>query len=287
MESQDVFSVDKEIERLGVQNRLLMSVEKPLFESIFSSGSNLSVLDIGCNDGKKTVSLFSNKDISKVVGIEYSPSLARKAETAYGNEKFCFVSLDASEDDFFCSLGSVMTGKGIKSFDCIYLSFVLMHLSDPGRLLSLLSSFLSPGGVIVIVEADDASSTLTGDRDNLLGTFLSILNEDRYSGNRTLGGKLDGLVRASGYDDVTCVCDSIRAGKGEREKKEMIYTTFFSYLEEDVELLLKEDDIALYREWKEWLMKNLPALRALILDDESQISMGMKILAVRRKKNEA
>ncbi len=285
MGDQTVFAVEKEIERLGVQYRLLSSIEKPLFASIFSGRSNLSVLDVGCNDGKKTISLFSDKSIKSVVGIEYNPSLAREAETVRGDDKFFFLSLDASSDDFPSALRSVMEERKIESFDCIYLSFVLMHLSEPGKLLSVLSSFLSTDGVIVIVEADDASSRLTGDSANLLGTFLEILKEDKYSGNRTLGGMLEAISSASGYE-VTRICDSIGAGKGETEKKEMIYTTFFSYLEEDVDLLLTQEDIPLYRNWKKWLLDNLPSLKALILDDKSEISMGMKILALRRK-NEA
>lgn len=283
MEGQCVFQSNKEIERLEVQNRLLSSIEKPLFASLFASRENLCVLDIGCNDGKKTLSLFSNGNIKKVTGIEYNPDLALKAERAYGDAVFRFVSLDASRDDFPLSLSRLMRESSIASYDCIYLSFVLMHLLDPGKLLSSLKDFLSPSGVIVITEADDGTSFLSGDRDGLLSTFLAILRDDRYSGNRTLGGRIERVIRASGYDDVTCVCSSIRAGEGEREKKEMIYTTFFSYLEEDVDLLIAESDSPRFREWKKWLCDNLSALRALIMSDSSEISMGMKILTVRRK----
>lgn len=286
MADQNVFQSEKEIERLKVQNKLLSSIEKPLFDSLFSSRRNLSVLDIGCNDGKKTVSLFGNESISSVIGIEYTPSLARKAETAYGDGRFHFLSLDASSDDFPHSLRTVMEERGIRSFDCIYLSFVLMHLSDPGRLLSVLSDFLSPEGVIVIIEADDESSYLTWDKDDLLGTFLSILKEDRYSGNRNLGRMLEDIVHSSGYGDVTSVCNSIKAGKEDEEKKEMIYTTFFSYLEEDVDLLIREDECPQYLGWKEWLSENLPSLKALILSDSSEISMGMKILLVKRGRDD-
>lgn len=284
MGENSVFQSKKEIERLSVQNELLSQVEVPLFDSLFSSGSSFSVLDIGCNDGKKTVSLFSRENIRSVIGVEYNPSLADKAEREYGNGKFRFVSLDAQGEDFPSSLRRIMDGRGIRSFDCIYLSFVLMHLDNPRSLLSSLFDFLSPDGTIVIVEPDDGASFIIPDSSNLLPAFLDILKRDSYSGNRSLGGEIDSLLDEAGYSSIKLICDAVMAGKGEREKKEMIYTTFFSYLEEDVDLLLKASDSPLYRGWKRWLDENLSSLKELVTSEDSVVSMGMKILTAGRKR---
>lgn len=282
MEGGNIFQSSKEIERLKVQSRLLDAVEKPLLSSLFSSSEDLCVLDIGCNDGEKTVSLFDGDNIRSVIGIEYSAALSSAAEKRWGNGKFHFDSLDASSEDFPFSLRRIMKSRNVEAFDCIYLSFVLMHISSPETLLSTLKDFLKSDGVIVIVEADDSTSFLFPDDGDMLGTFLSILSHDRYAGDRSLGSRLESLVYSSGYGSIDSVCSSISAGRGEMKKKEMIYTVFFSYLEDDIDIIMAEDESDCYREWKTWLLDNLPSLKALILNSESEISMGMKILALRK-----
>ena len=46
------------------------------------------MLDIGCNDGMKTVERFSSEAVSRVLGLEYNEKLATKAQQSYGNEKY-------------------------------------------------------------------------------------------------------------------------------------------------------------------------------------------------------
>lgn len=282
MEDLFVFQSDKEIERLRVQNELLFSYEKPIFGSLFSKGKNLSVLDIGCNDGEKTTSSFSYDSISKVIGIEYNVELATKAEKELGNNKFYFTALDAEQDDFSENLRKIMKQNGIEAFDCIYLSFVLMHLKNQRKLLLNLHDFLKEDGSLIIVEANDSASYLTNDKNNLLGTFLEILKDDKYSGNRTLGKEVENIVKECSYEDIHLWCDSVCAKRGERERKKNIITTFFSYLSEDVDILLAEENKDKYRQWKEWLCNNWNELESLILNDDSEISMGMKIFSCKK-----
>lgn len=286
MEDLIVFQDDKEIERLRVQNKLLSSYERPALDAIFGNcakrcedGEKMAVLDIGCNDGEKTVSIFSYNSISNVVGLEYNKKLAQKAQKEFGNDKFFFSTLDVESDDFSESLSKIMKEKGIKAFDCIYLSFVLMHLKNPQKLLMTLHGLLKEEGALVIVEANDCVSSLSGDNDHLLAIFLDILNRDKYSGNRSLGASVEQMAKACGYEDVHIWCDAVSAGYGEQAKKQAIVTTFFSYLEEDVDILLKEEDCEEYRKWKDWLTCHLPKLESLILKEDSEISMGMKIIS--------
>ena len=73
MQSQLVFQEEKERERLRRQNLLLSQAEKPALEHFFKGKSELSVLDIGCNDGTRTFHRFSDDRISRVIGSR--PSL--------------------------------------------------------------------------------------------------------------------------------------------------------------------------------------------------------------------
>ena len=91
MQSQLVFQEEKERERLRRQNLLLSQAEKPALEHFFKGKSELSVLDIGCNDGARTFHRFSDDRISRVIGLEYNQQLVERANSQYGNTKFLFI----------------------------------------------------------------------------------------------------------------------------------------------------------------------------------------------------
>ena len=279
MQSQLVFQEKNEIKRLRVHNELLACYEAPVFAQIFSEGQDLAVLDIGCNDGQKTVERFSSESVSHVIGLEYNEKLAAKAQKTYGNEHFSFYPFDVETEDFSEYLRAIMAEKQIDGFDVIYLSFVLMHLSDVKGLLLDLYPFLKENGKLFIVEANDAASTLNNDVKGLLGEFLEMLKKDKYSGNRAVGATICEVLSDCGYRDICVWYDAVSATEGEKEKKKAIFTTFFSYLSEDILLLLDaEPDNEEYRSWSAWLAENYEPLKRLILKEKSVISMGMKIL---------
>ena len=279
MKSQLVFQEKTEMERLRVQNNLLSCYEAPVFAQLFSEGHALNVLDVGCNDGTKTVERFSLESVAHVIGLEYNEELAIKAEKLYGNKRFSFFTCDVEDQDFPKQLRAIMGEKHIDGFDVIYLSFVLMHLSDMSKLLAALRPFLKPEGKLVIIDANDSASTLTHDDTGLMNEFLNILKKDRYAGNREVGAVIRDELIACGYEDVFVWHDVIAAGAGEAEKKRAIFTMFFTFLPEDVRLLLSaEPENEEYKSWSTWLDRNYETLKQLVMQDQSEISMGIKIL---------
>ena len=134
----------------------------------------------------------------------------------------------------------------------------------------------------MVVEADDSASALLPKGGELLTEFLSILKEDPYSGDRTVGHSLPQMLSRCGYEDIAIRHDAVTASGEERGKKRDIFTTFFSYLPEDVEILLQQQsDRCQYQQWSRWLQEHYAALESLILDGDSTISMGMRILSCR------
>lgn len=280
MQSQLVFQEKKERERLRIQNKLLSQAEKPALEHFFKGRSELSVLDIGCNDGNRTFQRFSDHRVSRVIGLEYNQELVEKASRQYGDSRFFFYQMDVESDSFPEQLQSLAEGTGGGEFDLICLSFVLMHLQDGEKLLRILRPFLKKDGVIFITESNDNTSALVPDEKRLLGQFLEILDQDKYAGKRGTGARVPGWLADCGYGKLQVWCPGISAGKGERGRKEDIFQTFFSYLPEDVEILLAEEpDNSRYQAWQKWLEENYEELRQLILQEDSEITMGMQILS--------
>lgn len=283
MVSQLVFQDKKEIERLKRQGILFLEYETPVIEDILKSKKGkVSVLDVGCNEGDKTVPLFSSASVNKVIGLEYNKALAEKAQKKWGDDRFSFYNLDVESTHFLSRLDDIMKRENVEAFDIIYLSLVLLHLKDPDSLLLKLKPLLKDDGVLVVVEGDDSSSFIVPDEDGLLKGFMEILSKDKYSGDRTLGKRIEKMLVTCGYI-ISRPVSEIMAWEGEREKKKDIYTVFFSYLEGDVDILLKEDkDNEEYKASEKWLEKNSRKLEKLVKDDNSFLNLGLKILVCRK-----
>ena len=285
IKNQFIFKDKKEIKRLHIQNRLLSEYEEPIFDHLLAGKCGVSVLDIGSNDGMKTKERFSRDEVSKVIGLEYNAELARKAQKVYGNEKFSFYPFDVEEMGFPEKLRSLMEEKKIEGFDVIYLSLVLMHLSDMKKIIVQIYPFLKDDGHIVIVEANDENSVLSPDKEGLLAEYLDILKKDKYSGNREAGKIVGELLEDIGYENIHVWCESISAGAGEKEKKKDIFITFFSYLPEDVEILLEEEpEQEDYLAWAEWINCNYKKLRHLIVQESSAVFMGLRMISCTKGK---
>ena len=278
MENQAVFENEWEVERLHIQNKLLWECEQPVFDKVFKGRSGARVLDIGCNNGCKTMERFDRPEVSRVMGLEYNEALARWAHGKHGGEVFSFHPCDLESPSFARELSALMEQAGIEAFDVIYASFVLMHLRDPQTVLKTLRPFLAPGGCLLIEEADDLACSLTPDRQGLFRQFLQMLALDPYAGNRRCGEQVVGWLERCGYRRIQQLPAAIRATGGQLKKKEDIFEVFFSYLPKDLdELRQREPDNETWRKCTEWLEENYQDLHGDALSGRSDLVVSVRV----------
>jgi 2-polyprenyl-3-methyl-5-hydroxy-6-metoxy-1,4-benzoquinol methylase len=98
------------------------------------------LLDVGAASGI-FLNLARNAGF-RVTGIEPSAALAADAEKLFGLKLFC---------------GTVEQFIANEKFAAVTVLDVLEHVTDPGDFLSVLSRFLAPGGMLVIVTPDISS----------------------------------------------------------------------------------------------------------------------------------
>ncbi len=279
MQTKDIFNTDKERMRLETQRKLLSRYELSAILELTKQKENIHVLDIGCNDGAKTVSLFNIPHVSKVIGIDCDPAMIKKAKKNYGSDKFRFETVDIESDDMPDKLLNIKKDDCADGFDIICLSFVLMHLSNAEKLLRSLHPFLRKQGRLFIVEPVDSTSTINP-KTELLDEFMRMLNRDKYAGNRQLGAQLPDLLTNCGYDNIQTWCDGIAASADSLALKKAIFETFFSYFPSDVELLCAEEpNNEEYIRWQAWLNENYAQLQEHILCRGSDIFIGTKIIS--------
>ena len=222
---------------------------------------------------------FTCDGIARVVGLEYHEALARRAQEAYGNDVFSFHPCDVEAPDFPLRLADIMASSGIVAFDLIHISYVLLHLKDPGALLEKLRGFLAPGGRLIVMEANDAISAITPDPLHMFKTFMEILSLDPFAGDRSCGGKVPALLEENGYQEIRVENVLIQAGAAEPRKKRDLFDIFFSYLPQDIRLLRdREPDNVRYASCAAWLRRHYDTLRDLALAERAELSVGISII---------
>ena len=272
---KNVFLDEMELKRLVTQGRLLSEYEQPIYQKVIAGRSGLTLLDVGCNNGWKTKERFCDKDFKKVIGIECLKPLVEQAKEKLEDEVFSFYTCDITEEDFTKKLRQIMQNEDVPAFDVIHCSFVLMHTDNPEDILKRLREFLAPEGKLIVIEADDAQSDMSPDKDGLLKKMLEVLSVDPYAGKRNMGEELPRLLSNSGYADIKSECTKVCSSGMEKQKKEDIFEVYCSYLPEDLSLLGKQNGT--YKSEWEWVQKNFDKLYQQMTDEATTVSMGFRI----------
>ncbi len=280
LQNPNLYATQEEFDRLAVQNDFLARFEAPVLERLLRGKTALRVLDVGCNDGAKTVARFALDKVACAVGIDSCAESIARARALHGGGKFHFEVLDAESDASQDALAALAKDG---AFDLICLSCVLMHLRAPERLLRRLRPLLKEGGSLFIVEANDDLAALRPDPQELLPQFLSMVACDPYAGERNLGARLPEMLERCGYEEICLECDGIRVTKDDAALREGAFGAYFSYFPTDVRLLCAESpQNAQYRRFAAWTRENFSALRTLVLRADTDLTVGVRIFTCTR-----
>ncbi|HNX18237.1 MAG TPA: methyltransferase domain-containing protein [Methanoregula sp.] len=182
---------EREAERLGDQARTLTGLLH--HDTRYPAGSR--VLEAGCGTGAQTVILAKNSPGAQITSIDISRDSIRRAEDRVRAEGIANVRFAA------CDLFGLPFEKA--SFDHIFICFVLEHLPDPVRALAVLSSLISPGGTITVIEGDHGSAYFHPDSTAAHRAIQCLVDLQREAGgNALIGRELYPLLSSAGYADV-------------------------------------------------------------------------------------
>lgn len=133
-----------------------VSTEKyvDLLQRIKQTGNFTHVLDYGCGGGRFVIEALNAG--YEVTGTEYNPELIKSLSETFPKAKFYSVA------DF---------EQSTQTYDVIFLSNVLEHLTNPKATMNLLKSKLKPNGIFVLEGPVEYNFTLTS---VLLKSFFSF-----------------------------------------------------------------------------------------------------------------
>ena len=179
---------DREHERLLAQAR---SVLDGLHADLrFPAGSR--VLEVGCGTGAQTVTLARNNPDVHVVSFDRSEASLVRARARVRDAGLTNVEL-RREDLFRLPFAA-------RSFDHVFVCFVLEHLTDPVAALRTLRAHLRPGGSITVFEGDHGSTYFHPESDAARrAVACQVELQRRMGGNANIGRQLYPLLAAAGY----------------------------------------------------------------------------------------
>lgn len=180
-------------ENIRLQDQATTLVELLHSDTIYPAGSR--VLEAGCGVGAQTVTLAKNSPGAKFTSVDISEiSLATARTTA---EAAGITNVEFQQGDIF------NLSFGPESFDHIFVCFVLEHLPQPAKALTILKRHLKVGGTITVIEGDHGSAYFYPDSEPAHKAInCQVELQRRSDGNANIGRELYPLLIEAGYEKI-------------------------------------------------------------------------------------
>ena len=153
------------------------------------------VLEAGCGVGVQTVVLARRSPGARFVAVDYSDTslaLARRAVKAARLTNVEFRRADIFALPF-----------ADETFDHVFVCFVLEHLPNPARALTMLQRVLKPGGTVTVIEGDHGSTYFHPDSAAARAAIqCQVTLQAQAGGNALIGRQVYPLMVGAGLGSV-------------------------------------------------------------------------------------
>ncbi len=153
------------------------------------------VLEAGCGVGAQTVTLARRSPGARFTSVDVSAESIAEARRRIDAAGIFNVALQQA-DIFALPFGP-------RSFDHVFVCFVLEHLSRPVDALARLRELLRPGGSITVIEGDHGSAYFhpeSAAADAAIGCQVEL--QRRAGGNSLIGRQVHPLLVEAGFGSV-------------------------------------------------------------------------------------
>jgi len=180
-------------ENLRLQDQASTLVELLHFDTSYPAGSQ--VLEAGCGVGAQTITLARNNPDARITSIDISESSVAEAKKKIEGAGLTNVTFQQG-DIYKMPFGS-------KSFDHLFVCFVLEHLSRPVEALRCLKNLLKAGGTITVIEGDHGSTYFYPTSEAAYKAIqCQVELQRRAGGNANIGRELFPLLNRAGFSSI-------------------------------------------------------------------------------------
>ena len=223
------YSKKSEQVRLGKAVDIYRDIDRRALDFVLENlgkKSDLTVLDVGCADGKILESRFSDRSIfSKAIGIDHNVDVIKRKQEET-SDIYHYHCMDLESPNFEEELKSMMQDEGVEKFDIIFSSLVIHHLMDPNQVLRILAKQIKKGGAIILRGAEDGSK-LAYDDGGLVQEIIAKSAAVQGMSDRFHGRKFYSQLHNSGFQKIYMLYEERdTVGKDFEERLEMYQLSF-------------------------------------------------------------
>jgi ubiquinone/menaquinone biosynthesis C-methylase UbiE len=180
-------------ESTRLQDQASTLVELLHSDTTYPPGSR--VLEAGCGVGAQTITLAKNSPGAHFTSVDISESSLAAAKRLIGEAGF--ENVNFRKGDIF------NLPFEPRSFDHVFLCFVLEHLSQPLHAITCLKNLLKPEGTLTVIEGDHASAYFYPDSEAARKAIqCQVVLQTRAGGNANIGRSLYPLLMSAGFSTV-------------------------------------------------------------------------------------
>ncbi len=193
-------SSDVEAKRLKAQNEILVKSSNDIFAELVTPSS--VILDVGCAAGANIMLRLEGLPYRKLLGIDIDPAQLARAEEQFGNEKNTFRECDITTDALYDVLQEFLDDADASGFDVIHVSALLLHITEPVKLLKALKRYLRSSGYLFIQDEDDGAN-IVHPYTTFFERAFAIWADSKESGDRHCARKIPAYLAEAGYKHVS------------------------------------------------------------------------------------
>jgi ubiquinone/menaquinone biosynthesis C-methylase UbiE len=153
------------------------------------------VLEAGCGVGAQTITLARRSPAASIVAVDRSEEALATARRAARRARLTNVEFQRAD--------LLNLPFPARTFDHLFVCFVLEHLVRPGLALRRLAALVKPGGTVTVIEGDHRSAYFHPDSPAAQAAIDCLVElQHRAGGNGNLGRQVHPLMIAAGLRDV-------------------------------------------------------------------------------------
>lgn len=269
-----------EVKRLDAQQKLLLDFDMPIYEKYLQNNSDIHVLDVGCGNGKALMArLGKDARVTKIVGIDYSPSAIEKANETYAKDNVSFYNLDIESDDFEEHLDNLMQENGIEKFNWINILAVMSHLKHPFKLLKIIRKKCAKNAVFFIRNIDDGLNLAYPDEENMFCRAFNMLSICDTTGYRKSGRELFSMLKRIDCKNICFERFGLTSDQMDYDQKDAMFDVIFGFLKNGIIETAKNNpkNMAIIAE-RDWLLNKYSELEECFQKPDFFVSFGFLII---------
>lgn len=223
-------------------------------DTIYPPGAR--ILEVACGVGAQTETIAGRSPGSRFISFDVVPNSVRQAAARVRTKHLGNVRLLAA--DLFALPFRPAT------FEHLFVSYVLEHMTDPLRALLAVKGVLKPGGSITVVEGDHGSCYFSPRHPAARRAWECLIEvQAMLGGDSLVGRRLYPLLRAAGFEDVAVSPRMIYADASHPDRMDRFVAKTIVPMVEGVERRALSEGLMTRAEWR----AGLAHLRSIATSD--------------------